>query len=95
MFCLLLLLLWRGEEEKWNNMEIPSQTEAHFDVITTGVESEEVEEVNDAYKDILEELGDWITNNRKIVNCGAPFYNGLIFVSCAFNFMILRAYCEV
>ena len=39
-------------------MEIPSQNESHFDIITTGVESEEVEEVNDAYKDILEELGD-------------------------------------
>ena len=39
-------------------MEIQSQNESHFDIITTGVESEEVEEVNDAYKDILEELGD-------------------------------------
>ena len=39
-------------------MEIPSKNEAHLDVITTGVESEEVEEVNDAYKDILEELGE-------------------------------------
>ena len=39
-------------------MEIPSKIEAHLDVITTGVESEEVEEVNDAYKDILEELGE-------------------------------------
>ena len=39
-------------------MEIPRNNESHLDVVTTGVESEEVEEVNDAYKDILEELGE-------------------------------------
>ena len=39
-------------------MELPGNTESQLEVITTGVESEEVEEVNDAYKDILEELGE-------------------------------------
>ena len=40
-------------------MELPRNNEiSHLEVITTGVESEEVEEVNDAYKDILEELGE-------------------------------------
>ena len=38
-------------------MDLPSQIDSHLEVIQTGVESEEVEEINDAYKDILEELG--------------------------------------
>ena len=38
-------------------MELPSEIDSHAPIIITGVESEEVEEVNDAYKDILEELG--------------------------------------
>ena len=38
-------------------MDLPSRNDLHGEVIITGVESEEVEEVNDAYKDILEELG--------------------------------------
>ena len=37
--------------------ELPDKIDSHFDIITPGVESEEVEEINDAYKDILEELG--------------------------------------
>ena len=41
-------------------MDIPAETEAHGAVVITGVESEEVEEVNDAYKDILEEIGEGI-----------------------------------
>ena len=37
--------------------ELPEKIDSHFDIINPGVESEEVEEINDAYKDILEELG--------------------------------------
>ena len=51
------VLIFRPENDL--NMELPRNNEiSHLDVITTGVESEEVEEVNDAYKDILEELGE-------------------------------------
>ena len=50
-------------------MEVPRNNEiSHLDVITTGVESEEVEEVNDAYKDILEELGDQNTEQFTIID---------------------------
>ena len=38
-------------------MDIPAKTDDKGEVVITGVESEEVEEVNDAYKDILEEIG--------------------------------------
>ena len=38
-------------------MDLPSRKDSHGEIVITGVESEEVEEVNDAYKDILEELG--------------------------------------
>ena len=38
-------------------MDLPAKTDNHGVVVVTGVESEEVEEVNDAYKDILEEIG--------------------------------------
>ena len=38
-------------------MDLPSKIDSHTEVIITGIESEEVEEINDAYKDILEELG--------------------------------------
>ena len=49
-------------------MELPRNNEiSHLDVITTGVESEEVEEVNDAYKDILEELGEQNTEQFTIL----------------------------
>ena len=51
-------------------MEIPRNNESHLDVVTTGVESEEVEEVNDAYKDILEELGE-----QSLVRSTIPKYS--------------------
>ena len=38
-------------------MEIPDSIDRHVDILIPGIESEEVEEINDAYKDILEELG--------------------------------------
>ena len=38
-------------------MEIPDSIDKHVDILIPGIESEEVEEINDAYKDILEELG--------------------------------------
>ena len=44
-------------------MDLPSQIDSHLEVIQTGVESEEVEEINDAYKDILEELGIHLEKN--------------------------------
>ena len=56
-------------------MELPHNNEiSHLDVITTGVESEEVEEVNDAYKDILEELGEhWTVYNQSLARSTIPF----------------------
>ena len=44
-------------------MEIPESIDRHVDILIPGIESEEVEEINDAYKDILEELGN---NSRSI-----------------------------
>ena len=38
-------------------MEVPESIDRHVDILIPGIESEEVEEINDAYKDILEELG--------------------------------------
>lgn len=38
-------------------MDIPDSIDKHVDILIPGIESEEVEEINDAYKDILEELG--------------------------------------
>ena len=43
-------------------MDLPSEIDPHAEILITGVESEEVEEVNDAYKDILEELGETISS---------------------------------
>ena len=39
-------------------MDLPSEIDPHAEVIIEGIMSEEVEEINDAYKDILEELGE-------------------------------------
>ena len=39
-------------------MDVPDQPDAHAPVFIAGIESEEVEELNDAYKDILEEMGE-------------------------------------
>ena len=44
-----------------DNMDLLSQIDSHAEIIITGIESEEVEEINDAYKDILEEMGKNIT----------------------------------
>ena len=38
-------------------MDLPGGIDSHGRVVIAGVESEEVEEVNDAYKDIFEEIG--------------------------------------
>ena len=38
--------------------DLPGDLEPHANIFITGVESEEVEEVNDAYADIMEELGE-------------------------------------
>ena len=38
-------------------MDLPSEIDSHAIVVIAGVETEEVEEVNDAYKDILEDIG--------------------------------------
>ena len=37
--------------------DLPNQADSHGPEIITGVESEEVEEVNDAYNDLRNELG--------------------------------------
>ena len=37
--------------------DLPGDLDTHGESIIIGVESEEIEEINDAYKDILEELG--------------------------------------
>ena len=39
------------------SVEIPNKIDSHFDVIIPGIESEEVEEINDAYNDLIEDLG--------------------------------------
>ena len=44
-------------------MDLPGDIDSHGRVVIAGVESEEVEEVNDAYKDILEDIG----NSSKIL----------------------------
>ena len=36
---------------------MPCNPERHGDIVITGVESEEVEEINGAYEDLLDELG--------------------------------------
>ena len=38
-------------------MDLPGEIDSLARVVIAGVESEEVEEVNDAYKDILEDIG--------------------------------------
>jgi hypothetical protein len=40
----------------------PSGIDLHAPIIITGVESEEVDEINEAYADILEELGNYVQN---------------------------------
>ena len=44
-------------------MDLPGEIDSLARVVIAGVESEEVEEVNDAYKDILEDIG----NSSKIL----------------------------
>ena len=41
--------------------DLPGDLEPHTNIFITGVESEEVEEVNDAYADTFEELGEELT----------------------------------
>jgi hypothetical protein len=38
-------------------MDLPGNIDSYARVVIAGVESEEVEEVNDAYKDMLEDIG--------------------------------------
>ena len=45
--------------------DLPSGTDPHGPIIITGVESEEVEGINEAYVDILEELGITFVDNNK------------------------------
>ena len=46
--------------------DLPSGLDHHGPVIITGVESEEVEGINEAYVDILEELGiRFVSNTNK------------------------------
>ena len=55
-------------------MDTPGEIDSHARVVIADVESEEVEEVNDAYRDILEEIGNnWILT---LVSCRSGFYNG-------------------
>ena len=49
-------------------MDLPGEIDSHGRVVIAGVESEEVEEVNDAYKDILEEIG----NSSKVLRSSCP-----------------------
>jgi hypothetical protein len=47
---------------------LPGNNDRHGDIIITGVESEEVEGINEAYEDLLLELGNYIflrLNNLK------------------------------
>ena len=37
--------------------DLPGDLDPHADILITGVESEEVEEINDAYEDVMMELG--------------------------------------
>jgi hypothetical protein len=48
-------------------MDLPSLIDSHAEIIITGIESEEVEEINDAYKDILEELGKKLFKHDQII----------------------------
>ena len=49
-------------------MDIPDSIDKHVDILIPGIESEEVEEINDAYKDILEELGnDKLSSSSKMI----------------------------
>jgi hypothetical protein len=43
-----------------NVSDLPGNNDRHGDIIITGVESEEVEGVNEAYEDLLLELGNHI-----------------------------------
>ena len=47
-----------SEREKGEEDDIPHQTDPHGPEIINGVESEEVEEVNDAYNDLINDLGE-------------------------------------
>ena len=42
--------------------DLPNQADCHGPEIIKGVESEEVEEVNDAYNDLTNELGGWLSS---------------------------------
>ena len=37
--------------------DLPGDLDPHADILITGVESEEVEGINDAYEDVMMELG--------------------------------------
>ena len=58
-------------------MDLPSEIDPHAEVIIEGIMSEEVEEINDAYKDILEELGE------NLIKCLLLPMDALAYV-CAF-----------
>ena len=57
----------KQKEISIDGKDLPSGTDPHGPIIITGVESEEVEGVNEAYVDILEELGiTFVTNKNKL-----------------------------
>ena len=48
---------------------MPCNPERHGDIVITGVESEEVEEINGAYEDLLDELGKVELQISEIIMC--------------------------
>ena len=56
---------YKQNEISIDGEDLPSGLDHHGPVIITGVESEEVEGINEAYVDILEELGITFVSNKK------------------------------
>ena len=50
-------------------VDIPERTDDAADIIIFGVESEQIEEENDALNDMRYELGEILTNDNGYANC--------------------------
>ena len=71
--------------------DLPADLECYGNIIITGVESEEVEEVNDAYKDIMEELGERLDKHEIHFSISLSFKK---FVDISIGFSILIRYFQ-
>ena len=70
------------------DLDTPARIEPHGPAIIYGVESEEVEEINDAYNDMLEDLG--LSKATEVEFQCRPTFSKLLYNKCVFMCIVLH-----